>query len=81
MDRKNKIERLKDALHESDYIALKYAEGCDMSEYGDWRGQRQAIRDEINLIGDMTDEEYYNAYPEEAEEKGGEDARLAADSE
>jgi hypothetical protein len=48
---------------------------------GGWRGARQAIRDEINRIGDMTDEEYYNAYPDEVEEKGGEYARTAADSE
>lgn len=80
MTRVDKIERLKDALHDSDYIAIKHSEGCDTSEYGDWRGARQAIRDEINRIGDMTDEEYYNAYPDEAE-KGGEDARTATDRE
>ena len=81
MTRLQKIQQLKEELQSTDYIALKAFEGRDVSEHGDWRGARQAIRDEINRIGDMTDEEYYNAYPDEVEEKGGEDARTATDSE
>lgn len=68
MDKSNYIERLKDALHDTDYIAIKASEGCDVSEHGDWKTKRQAIRDEINLVQGMTDEEYYEAYPEEREE-------------
>ena len=68
MDKLNYIERLKDALHDTDYIAIKASEGCDVSEHGDWKAERQAIRDEINLVQGMTDEEYYEAYPEEREE-------------
>lgn len=81
MTRLQKIQQLKETLQSTDYIALKAFEGRDVTEYGDWRDKRQAIRDEINRIGDMTDEEYYIAYPEEAEEKGGEYARTARDSE
>lgn len=68
MDRLNKIERLKDALYASDYIVLKEYEGIDVSEHGDFHNERQAIRDEINQLQEMTDEEYYEVYPEELEE-------------
>ena len=67
MDRLNKIERLKDELYASDYIVLKEYEGIDVSEHGDFHEERQAIRDEINRLQGMTDEEYYEAYPDERE--------------
>lgn len=67
MDKLNRIERLKDALHATDYIAIKASEGCDVTSHGDWKTERQAIRDEINRIEDMTDEEYWEAYPEEVD--------------
>lgn len=69
MDRLNKIERLKDALHDTDYIAIKASEGCDVSYHGEWKAERQAIRDEINRIEGMTEEEFYEAYPDEREEE------------
>ena len=65
MDRLNKIERLKDELYATDYIAIKASEGCDVSEHGDWKIQRQNIRNEINRIENMTEEEYWIEYPEE----------------
>lgn len=68
MTRLNYIERLKDALHATDYIAIKASEGCDVTSHGNWKTERQAIRDEINRIEGMTDEEYWEAYPEEREE-------------
>ena len=67
MDKLNYIERLKDALHDTDYIAIKASEGCDVSEHGDWKTERQAIRDEINQVEAMTEEEFYEAYPQERE--------------
>lgn len=67
MDRLNKIERLKDKLYATDYIVLKEYEGIDVSEHGDFHEERQAIRDEINRLQAMTDEEYYEAYPDELE--------------
>lgn len=67
MDKLNRIERLKDALHATDYIAIKASEGCDVSAHGDWKTERQAIRDEINRIEGMTDEEYWEAYPEKVD--------------
>lgn len=67
MDKLNRIERLKDALHATDYIAIKASEGCDVTNHGDWKIERQTIRDEINRIEGMTDEEYWEAYPEEAD--------------
>lgn len=68
MDRLNKIERLKDALHESDYKAIKHSEGwIEDTEYEEIRLQRQAIREEINRVEAMTEEEFYEAYPDERE--------------
>lgn len=40
MDRANKIERLKDELHNTDYIVIKASEGHDVSEHGDYIGYR-----------------------------------------
>lgn len=68
MDRLNYIERLKDALHDTDYIAIKASEGCDVSAHGDWKTERQSIRDEINRVEQMTEDEFYTAYPNEREE-------------
>lgn len=73
MDRLNKIERLKDALYATDYKVLKNAECFMLSlplEYDaqELHNERQAIRDEINLVENMTDAEYWEAYPEESEE-------------
>lgn len=79
MDRLNKIERLKDRLYATDYIVLKEYEGIDVSEHGDFHKERQAIRDEINRIQGMTEEEYYEAYPEEREEEVSTDASLLSD--
>lgn len=67
MDKNNYIERLKDALHDTDYIAIKASEGCDVSAHGDWKVERQTIRDEINRVEAMTEEEFYQAYPDEKE--------------
>lgn len=65
MDRLNKIERLKDALYASDYIVIKEYEGLDVSKYGDFHSERQTIREEIDRLRAMTDEAYYEAYPDE----------------
>ncbi len=67
MDKINFIERLKDSLHETDYIAIKASEGCDVTNHGDWKAERQSIRDEINRVEAMTEEEFYEAYPDERE--------------
>lgn len=69
MDKINFIERLKDELHATDYIAIKASEGCDVSEHGNWKAERQIIRDEINQVEAMTEEEFYEAYPDEKEEE------------
>lgn len=69
MDRTNKIERLKDELNGTDYIVLKAYEGHDVSEHGDYVGYRQGLRDEINRLMAMTDEEYWEAYPDEKPEE------------
>ncbi len=65
MTRLQKIQELKEELQASDYIALKCFEGRDVSEHGDWQQRRQDIRDSINALQAMTDEEYYSKYPEE----------------
>ena len=76
MTRLNYIERLKDALYEQDYKVIKNAElnalGLTL-EYDpqELHTERQAIRDEINLVENMTDAEYWEAYPDEREEEVG----------
>ena len=66
MDKLNYIERLKDELHASDYKAIKHSEGLISDEdYQPIKEERQLIRAEINKVEAMTEEEYYEAYPEE----------------
>lgn len=66
MDRLNYIERLKDSLHASDYKAIKRSEGLISDEdYQPIKEERESIRAEINKVETMTEEEYYDAYPEE----------------
>ena len=66
MTRLNYIERLKDELHASDYKAIKHSEGLISNEdYQPIKEERQSIRAEINKVEAMTEEEYYDAYPEE----------------
>lgn len=72
MDKKNKIERLKDTLYAEDYKVIKNAELNALGLPYEYDPQvlhnaKQAIRDEINRIEGMTDEEYYDVYPEEVE--------------
>lgn len=68
MDKLNRIERLKDALHATDYKAIKHSEGWLSDEdYEEIRLERQEIRNLINTIEDMTEEEFYENYPEELE--------------
>lgn len=68
MTRLQKIQELKEELQRTDYIALKAFEGRDVSEHGDWQQRRQDIRDSINALQAMSDDEYYEAFPEEKEE-------------
>lgn len=68
MNRLQKIQELKEELQSTDYIALKAFEGRDVSEHGNWQQRRQDIRDNINELQAMTDDEYYEAFPEEKEE-------------
>lgn len=72
MDKLNRIERLKDELYAGDYKVVKNAELLAKGLSAEYdvdalHEERQAIRDEINRIEGMTDEEYYDAYPEEVE--------------
>lgn len=68
MTRLQKIQELKEQLQSTDYIALKAFEGRDVSEHGDWQQRRQDIRDSINALQAMSDDEYYEAFPEEIEQ-------------
>ena len=54
------IVNLIEELHETDYIPLKAFEGYDCSEYGDWKSKRRQLRDEINMVSPMTEEEFQN---------------------
>lgn len=73
MDKLNRIERLKDELYAGDYKVVKNAELLAKGLSAEYdvdalHEERQAIRDEINRIMGMTDEEYFEAYPDEVEE-------------
>ena len=68
MTRLQKIQELKEELQSTDYIALKAFEGRDVSEHTGWQQRRQNIRDNINALQAMSDEEYYKAFPDEKEE-------------
>lgn len=51
MQRQARIAELKQLLAESDYKAIKFAEGwLTADEYADTKAQRQAWRDEINEL-------------------------------
>ena len=53
--RQNRIAELKSLLARTDYQAIKYAEGqLSASEYAEMKKQRQAWRDEINLLEEDT---------------------------
>lgn len=72
MDKLNRIERLKDELYAGDYKVVKNAELLAKGLSAEYdvdalHEERQAIRNEINRIMGMTDEEYYEAYPDEVE--------------
>lgn len=56
--RLQQIQVLKEQLQSTDYIAIKSYEGLDCSKYGDWKATRQELRDEIERLQNMTDEEY-----------------------
>ena len=68
MTRLQKIQQLKEELQSSDYIALKAYEGRDVSEHTGWQQRRQDMRDSINALQAMSDDEYYSKYPEEKDE-------------
>lgn len=51
LERESRIAQLKDELSQSDYKALKYAEGWISEEdYAPIKAERQSIRDEINTL-------------------------------
>lgn len=58
ISREQRIQQLKEELQSMDYIALKSYEGQNCEQYGDWKSKRQEIRDGINRLEGMTDEEW-----------------------
>lgn len=58
VSREQHIQQLKEELQNMDYIALKSYEGQNCEQYGDWKSKRQEIRDEINSLTAMSDEEW-----------------------
>ena len=53
--RQNRIAELKSLLAQTDYQAIKYAEGqLSANEYEEMKKQRQTWRDEINLLEEDT---------------------------
>ena len=58
ISREQRIQQLKEELQSMDYIALKSYEGQNCEQYGDWKSKRQKIRDNINSLTAMCDEEW-----------------------
>lgn len=58
VSREQRIQQLKEELQSMDYIAFKSYEGQNCEQYGDWKSERQEIRDEINSLTAMSDEEW-----------------------
>ena len=58
VSREQYIQQLKEELQSMDYIALKSYEGQNCEQYGDWKSERQEIRDKINSLTAMSDEEW-----------------------
>ena len=58
VSREQRIQQLKEELQSMDYIALKSYEGQNCEPYGDWKSKRQEIRDKINSLTAMSDEEW-----------------------
>ena len=66
-ERMASIESLKIQLAESDYKVIKVAECTAVGEpapydMAELHRERQALRDQINALEQMTNEEYYEAY-------------------
>lgn len=54
IEAQQRIEELKSKLSESDYKAIKFAEGIlNVVEYAPIRAERQAMRDEINRLEEL----------------------------
>lgn len=72
VSREQRIQQLKEELQGMDYIALKSYEGQNCEQYGDWKSERQEIRDEINSLAGMSDAEWDAQFdmPENEEEPG-----------
>ena len=69
MDKPNRIERLKDALHATDYKAIKHSEGWLTDEqYSECKAERQALRDEINRIEAMSEADYLSEFGKEGDD-------------
>lgn len=50
IDRQNRMKEILSELSKTDYLVFKAYEGYDMSEYGDWQGERKALREEYNTL-------------------------------
>lgn len=66
-DRQARMNFLQSELNRTDYIAIKASEGCDVSEYGDWKAMRNAWREEYNEL-EMKQEEYLKSLQVEEED-------------
>jgi hypothetical protein len=63
LSKDERIDILKQQLQKTDYIPLKAIEGYDCDTiYPGWKEERKTIRDEINRIEEMTDEEYMHEF-------------------
>lgn len=49
-ERLQRMNEIQSELTRTDYIAIKAFEGYDVSEYEDWKGIRNALREEYNEL-------------------------------
>ena len=55
-ERQARMEFLHSELARTDFIPIKAFEGLDVSKYGDWKGMRNAWREEYNRLEAMQEE-------------------------
>jgi len=47
---RQRMSEIEDELKQMDYLTSKYIDGEDMTQYGDWQGERRALRNEYREL-------------------------------
>ena len=47
---RQRMSEIEEELKKMDYLTSKYIDGEDMTQYGDWQGERRALRNEYREL-------------------------------